>query len=129
VRKGAGLLLMSLIILGYAGYRVYEAQNQRRTHRLQLREAALRNALATMRRAIDHFHDENERYPRSLDELVPKHLRGIPVDPVTGSKTTWRLTTEETVVPNADFTNATAPKAETYIIDVHSGAGAPYSGW
>jgi len=129
VRKRAGLLVMSLIILGYAGYRVYVAQEQRQAHRLQLRDTALRSALFTMRKAIDRFHDENKRYPRSLDELVPKHLRGIPIDPVTGSKSTWRLTTEETVVPNADFTNATASKNETYVIDVHSGAGAPYSDW
>jgi len=129
MRKGAGLLLMSLIILGYAGYRVYQAQEQRRTQRLQLHEAALCASLFQMRKVIDNFHDDKQRYPRSLDELVPDYIRRIPADPLTGSNKTWRLTTEETVLPSADFTTETAPKSESYIIDVHSGAGAPYSDW
>ncbi len=92
------------------------------------REAALRDNLFQMRKAIERFHNEKQRYPRTLEELVPAYLRRIPADPLTGSATTWRFTTEESVSPNADFTTSTA-KSESYIIDVHSGAGAPYSTW
>jgi general secretion pathway protein G len=127
MRRGAALLLVSLAALGYAGSRMYEVQQDR--HREAGRPAALKDSLFQMRKAIDNFRERNGRYPHSLDELVPNYLRSIPVDPFTESTRTWRVTTEETVVPAADFTTATAAQPETYVIDVHSGAGAPYSDW
>ena len=76
------------------------------------RAAALMDNLATMRKAIDTFHATEGRYPRTLEELVPKYIRRIPPDPVTGSATTWRVTTEETVQQSRDFVTAAAPKSE-----------------
>jgi general secretion pathway protein G len=92
-------------------------------------DAALKDNLFQMRKAIDNFYETQKRYPYTLEELVPNYLRRIPVDPVTGSAKTWRLVTEETVQPNADFTTATTATTEPRpgIIDVHSGAGKPYS--
>ena len=75
-----------------------------------------------MRKAIADFRAAEGRYPKTLTELVPKYLRAIPVDPVTGSATTWRTTTEETVQPSSDFATATTPQTEKYVVDVHSGA-------
>jgi hypothetical protein len=92
--------------------------------------AALKQRLASMRAAIQAFRNDNGRYPRTLNELVPKYLRSVPVDPATGSATTWRLITEETVQPSADFmTNSSTAAADSVIIDVRSGAGAPYSNY
>lgn len=88
----------------------------------------LRKQLASMRAAIKAFHRDNGRYPHSLEELVPKYLSRVPVDPMTQSHETWRLTTEEVVPQNADFTTA-AQKTQTYVLDVQSGAGAPYANW
>ena len=85
-------------------------------------DAAMRDALGQLRTAIAHFHDDNEHGPESLQELVPRYLTRVPVDPVTNSADTWRLTTEETVQPSADFSATTAPKAKPQIIEVHSGA-------
>ena len=59
------------------------------------REMALRENLRKMRRAIDRYYDkadkaspglpEEEKYPKSLEELVEKKfLRRVPKDPVTG---------------------------------------------
>jgi hypothetical protein len=93
-------------------------------------DAALKQTLATMRAAILAFRKDNGRYPRTLDELVPKYLPRIPADPATGSATTWRTITEETVQPNADFTtNSSTAKPDSVIIDVRSGARAPYSNY
>lgn len=92
------------------------------------RPIELRRQLAEMRGAIKTFHRDNGRYPQSLEELIPKYLRRIPVDPMTLSAGTWRLTTEEIVPQNADFTSA-AERTQTFVLDVHSGAGAPYSNW
>jgi general secretion pathway protein G len=86
------------------------------------RAAELKQQVQSMRAAIRRFHADQHRYPRTLQELVPKYLATVPVDPVTGSKKTWRVTTEETVQPSSDFTTGPAAKSETYIIDVHSGA-------
>ncbi len=88
---------------------------------------AVKQTLARMRAAIAAFHREEGRYPRTLEELVPKYLPSVPVDPATGSAKTWRLATEETVQPSADFSTATTSQTDSVIIDVRSGAGAPYS--
>lgn len=92
-------------------------------------EATLRETLATMRGAIKAFHAANGRYPHSLDELVPTHLPAIPTDPLTGSAATWVTTTEETVETNTDFTGTAPSGPRSVIIDVRSGAGAPWSTW
>ena len=86
--------------------------------------SALKDTLAQMRRSIDTFYQDHHRYPATLEELVPRYLARIPVDPATGSAKTWRLVREETVQPNTDFTTAGAPHAAPGggIIDVRSGA-------
>ena len=92
-------------------------------------EAPMRDALAQLRTALAHFHDDNGRYPESLEELVPRYLTKVPVDPVTQSSMTWRLTTEEAVRPSGDFSATAAPAAKPQIIEIHSGApGADASG-
>ncbi len=47
------------------------------------REAALMDNLATMRKAIDNFYADKQRYPNDLNELVPNYIRKIPKDPIT----------------------------------------------
>lgn len=55
------------------------------------RDAALKKDLYVMRESIDKFYAAHSRYPRTLDELVEKSfIRAVPVDPVTGSFTTWK---------------------------------------
>lgn len=85
-------------------------------------DAAMRDALTQLRTAIAHYHDDNNRGPESLAELVPRYLAKVPVDPVTNSADTWRLTTEEAVQPSADFSATAAPAGKPQIIEVHSGA-------
>ena len=54
------------------------------------REVALRQSLAVMRDAIDKFRGDQGIYPESLDMLVEKkYLRNVPVDPVTGTASSW----------------------------------------
>ena len=99
-----------------------------RTEERPVHDAAMRDTLAAMRTAIAHFHDDNSRHPHTLEELVPRYLPAIPRDPVTGSSTTWRLTTEETVQPSADFSVTAAPPSRPEIINVRSGAPGADSG-
>src|SRR5882672_4197351 len=54
------------------------------------KEAALQEMLVTFRSTLDKYHDDTGKYPNSLDDLVTaKYLRKIPVDPITGSDSTW----------------------------------------
>lgn len=100
-----------------------------RSEERPVHDAAMRDTLAKMRTAIAHFRDDNQRHPHSLDELVPRYLPAIPVDPVTGSSTTWRLVTEETVQPSTDFSASAPPPSKPLILDVRSGApGADSTG-
>lgn len=109
MRALPALFLAALLVLGCA-------------KEAPVHDHAMRETLAQLRQATARFHDDNGRYPHTLDELVPRYLTRIPADPVTGSATTWRLTMEETVRPSSDFsTNAAAP-TPAQIIAVHSGA-------
>lgn len=98
------------------------------------REAALKQQLAVMRRAISAYYGAHGRYPAKLADLVPQHLPAIPVDPITQAAD-WRVTTEETVQPSTDFQTATAAAPAPVVIDVHSSApgtdrnGVPYANY
>ena len=80
-------------------------------------EAILRNQLAAMRTAIATYTRTNGHGPATLRDAMPT----IPVDPLTHSSTTWRLTTEENVRVD-DFTTNPTAATHSAIIDVHSGA-------
>lgn len=109
---------MGVVILLGSAYATLTIRQEKIAH--FQRATALKDNLSVMRKAIRDFHAQEGRYPRSLQELVPKYLRRIPVDPVT--REAWRLTTEQTVQPSSDFSTAAPAKTETYIIDVHSSA-------
>src|SRR5215212_2265114 len=51
-----------------------------RTAQTKAREAALKDDLFQMRKAIDNFYADKQRYPASLEELVPNYIRSIPKD-------------------------------------------------
>ena len=53
------------------------------TAQRKARESALRSNLHEMRKAIDNFYADKQRYPTDLNELVPNYIRRIPRDPLT----------------------------------------------
>lgn len=87
------------------------------------KETVLKQNLFQIRETLDKYYADTGRYPDSVDDLVAKrYLRTTPVDPVTGSTTTW------IIVPPADL-----KKGGVY--DVKSGApgtakdGTSFSDW
>lgn len=83
------------------------------------REAALKDTRFT----LDH-----QRPPESLDEMVEKgYLGEVPIDPITRSRDTWFVSTEDFQLSSTDATFG--------IIDVHSGSdqtaldGTAYNSW
>ena len=97
------------------------------------REAALKDNLFQMRKAIDNFYADKQRYPSDLNELVPNYIRKIPTDPVT-DQVDWETVMDD---PMADggMGASTDPMASQQpgIVDVKSsGEGStldnvPYS--
>jgi general secretion pathway protein G len=126
LRNNAGFTLIELmtvmvivIVLASVGLALY-ANSVRIA-----REAVLREDLATMRRAIDAYYADKQKYPATLEELVSeKYLRKIPPDPITNA-VDWETTTSDRDPAN--------PSAEPGINDVKSKAsgasndGTPYS--
>lgn len=119
-------IVLALLVIGASvGFWQYSKTSQ--AEAAAKREADVRAAVGEIRNAIRDFHAANERYPRTLEELVPTFLPRIPVDPITGSADTWTLHTEETVSPDTDFQEGDVAPGERYILDVRSGAGLPWS--
>jgi general secretion pathway protein G len=95
---------------------------------VRAREAALKQDLITMRRAIDQYTIDKEQPPQSLDDLVTAgYMRGVPVDPIT-RKTDWRTVEDQVVL--------TPEQTQFGITDVHSNSDdvspfekTPYSSW
>lgn len=83
-RNQRGFTLIELIvvvsIIGIlAGIALVNVSNFQR----KARESALRGDLFEMRKAIDNFYADKQRYPTDLNELVPNYIRRIPKDPIT----------------------------------------------
>jgi len=117
------LVVMTIIVLlSSVGAALYGTSVTR------AKEAALTEDLFQMRKAIDEYYADKQKYPASLDTLVSeKYLREIKPDPFTRSVDSWQTTMSEP--------DATNPSAETGIYNVKSGApgtgsdGRPYSEW
>lgn len=65
------------------------------------REAALMDNLATMRKAIDNFYADKQRYPSDLNELVPNYIRSIPKDPIT-KQADWETIMDDPLASTSD---------------------------
>lgn len=96
-------------------------------------ENVLHADLTNMRKAIDDFYADRQRYPSSLQELVDMdYMRRIPADPITQSPDTWiEIQSEPEYDPDASWDSDPLAGAAG-IVDVKSGAegqtlaGVPY---
>ena len=117
------LVVMTIVvIIASVGMTLYQTSVTR------AKEAALTEDLFQMRKAIDEYYADKQKYPSSLDALVTeKYLREIKPDPFTLTVDTW-----QTTMSDPDPAN---PSAEAGIWNVKSGApgtgmdGRPYSEW
>jgi general secretion pathway protein G len=76
------------------------------------KEATLKQSLTVMRDAVDKYRADHGSYPERLEDLATqKYLREIPVDPITGERSSW------VVVPPPD-----GPGVKGQVYDIHSGA-------
>ena len=101
---------------------------QKTNHGRQTRRKPLRQDLFELRSLISQYTLDKQKAPQSLDDLVQaSYIKQIPMDPMTGSNSTWTVDQEDTVM--------SVDQQEPGISDVHSGAsqtssdGTAYSTW
>jgi general secretion pathway protein G len=95
---------------------------------LRAKESVLRQDLFELRSLISQYTLDKQKAPQSLDDLVQaQYIKQIPMDPMTGSNSSWTVDQEDTVM--------SVDQQEPGISDVHSGAaqtssdGSAYSTW
>ena len=95
---------------------------------LRAKESVLRQDLFELRSLISQYTLDKQKAPQSLDDLVQaSYIKQIPMDPMTGSNSSWTVDQEDTVM--------SVDQQDPGISDVHSGAGGTssdgtaYSGW
>jgi general secretion pathway protein G len=95
---------------------------------VRTKESLLKNNLFTLRTVIDEYTFDKQKAPQTLQDLVDQgYLRGVPLDPMTGSTDTWHVIMEDAV--------STVDQTQPGIYDVRSGSdlksleGTPYSEW
>jgi len=84
------------------------------------KETVLRSNLAALRSALDQYRADRGEDPATLEDLVTgRYLRELPLDPISGSHSSWGYDTQEEAKPG----------------EVHSGAngkaldGSLYVDW
>jgi general secretion pathway protein G len=123
-------LIVVVTIIGLlAGIALVNVRNAQR----KAAENILRADLSNMRKGIDDFYADKQRFPKSLQELVDeKYMRSLPKDPITKRSDSWVEVPAEPETDAAGSTTETSAPAGPGISDVKSGAegktldGTPY---
>jgi general secretion pathway protein G len=101
------MMIVITIILILAG--IAAARYERSV--LRAKEGVLKTDLFTMRNAIQQYTLDKEAGPSSLDDMVPKYLSAVPVDPMTKQRD-WVTESEQVLLDPLQTTPG--------ITDVHS---------
>jgi general secretion pathway protein G len=122
LQRGFSLIEL-LVVVTIIGILASIALVNVRTAQRKAREAALRENLHQMRKAIDNFYADKQRYPADLNELVPNYLRRIPADPIT-MQVDWEPVMDDPLSLEGGMETETDPEAMTQpgVIDVKSRA-------
>jgi len=112
-------LIEILIVLAIIGILLGLAVPQYQMSIKRAREAVLKENLFIMRKMIDQYDQDKNKYPPSLQSLVEeKYLKALPVDPITGSSETW-LEVRQSFNPDEPL-----PPEGPGVVDVKSGSEA-----
>lgn len=123
-RSSAGFSLIELIVVvTIIGILASVAVINVRWAQQRAREAALKENLFELRKAIDNFYADKQKYPANLQELVPNYIRRIPKDPITNAMD-WEEVMENPLGPEGELLGDTDPDAmgQPGVVDVKSSA-------
>lgn len=135
-RQSGFTLIELIVVVTIIGILAAVAVSNVKWAQTKAREAALRHDLFVMRKSIDDYYADKQKYPESLQTLThDRYLRNIPNDPLTG-KADW----EEVQNSEPDTNASTDPSAQNEsaapgIYDVKSRApgigqdGKAYNTW
>ncbi len=96
---------------------------------VRAKEAALKQDLAVMRKAIDQYTLDKLAAPQSLEDLVSAaYLREVPVDPITGKKD-WLVEYETDVLFSPEQATTGISNVRSASDKVSPFEGTPYNLW
>lgn len=113
MRRASGYTMIELlVVLSIIAMLLTLAAPRYFSHIEKAKEDVLREDLYLLRDAIDKHYSDKGSYPNELQDLVEtKYLRAIPVDPYTGSRTSWVIEEVSDGSPGKIF-NVKAPPGE-----------------
>ena len=135
-RERGFTLIELMVVAAIIGILAAMAVVQLRQTPQRAKEAALKENLYVLRNVIDQYFTDKGKYPDTLKTLVEDgYIRKIPVDPMTGSDSSWVEVQADQAQPASDAgTDAGADQASG-VADVKSGSdgtaldGSKYSEW
>jgi len=138
-RERGFTLIEMMVVAAIIGILATMAVVQLRDTPRRAKEAALKENLYVLRNVIDQYFTDKGKYPDSLQTLVTDgYVRKIPVDPMTGSDSSWVEVQADAALPAGDpaaDTGAAGGDVGGGIADVKSGSdgvaidGSHYSEW
>jgi general secretion pathway protein G len=127
-RRVGFTLIEILIVVSIIGILVSIAVPIYQKSILRTRESVLRNNLYTIRTVLDEYTYDKQKAPQSLQDLVTEgYLRAVPIDPMVGDNTSWKIEMEDAV--------RSVNQTEPGIFEIHSSSdkksldGTPYAEW
>jgi general secretion pathway protein G len=127
-RRDGFTLIEILIVVSIIGILVSIAVPIYQKSILRTRESVLRNNLYTIRTVLDEYTYDKQKAPQSLQDLVTEgYLRAVPIDPMVGDNTSWKIEMEDAV--------RSVNQTEPGIFEIHSSSdkksldGTPYAEW
>jgi general secretion pathway protein G len=121
-------LIEILIVVSIIGILVSIAVPIYQKSILRTRESVLRNNLFTIRTVLDEYTYDKQKAPQTLQDLVSEgYLRAIPMDPMLGDNTSWKIEMEDAM--------RSVSQTEPGIFDIHSSSdkksldGSAYAEW